>query len=1036
MKNLILLSFFLILYSHGKAQQTIQLSGSLPKVQTAEALAVQRYTTYPMDYSTGLANITIPLYEIKVGDITLPITLSYHSSGFRPNEATGRIATGWTLNAEPSVSKQVRGLDDGASNQIYGIYNYDPDLYKAQYGSLYYKRVADGKLDALSDVYFYKLADKTGSFVLASAGSTKQFIPQPYSDIKITGTPTSIAIEDDNGISYKFGGDNDYIERYYQSYLPVNLLCQEITSKMTKARIDFIYNSSGLVNYYYRSYVSNDVVTIAQGSTSETPILTKTIGGMKKMYMISNTGTLVETNYGTDYNPYAGEASTTATIMTQPLREIKFDNGSIIFEGDNLTTIDIWVKDKSNNIIKEINLYCSPYKPYGNTDMQHRKLDSIAIRVPGGDIQKYDFEYFESYHAPDRDSRSIDYWGFYNGIYNSNNISLVPSFSTTLNINGTDVKYEHSGMDRTPNSSATMTGVLSKITDPNGAETIFEYEGNQTGIQLKSYSPGSQLINLPSSFWLLEFEHYSPQLSIDIPVGGLRIKKITEKDPVTGKKLYREFSYGCLTEAWGDYVIPTWGVSKRLVGPNAYLLRQGSLKTWYCNPVVDITFNGGSPILYSRVTERKWGGDNDNIWTEYYYTTPKNNTFLDEEYSYVSDCYGYDYLCIYSRIKRRIDENRNTSIPFSFRHFSDEEYGKLYKKIDYVEDGTGQRIVRKEEYKNKFVRRLWVPRMWSDYVYRIGTYTPSYGQPSEDEIAKNEVFVTLDAMGDEDGHVTHNIVEKETTTEYFSAGDFVTTSKDFSYTDTKKSDSELSIRPKVRSITTQLNGNKQQEEYFTYSDGNYTLTHYPESLYPSKPFSKHPRGILTEHKVIIGNDTTYMRQNLAWVNDNFSTINSIKTKSTPGNKFDEVLSIKHNNYGNITETTGLDGIPTAYIWSYNNQYLVAKVENATFQSISDVLSTRLSLSMESVNGITDLSTRNDVSVHLESLRSLLPNAQVYTYLYKPLVGMTRATDPSGKIIYYEYDLSNRLKRTYFKEKDASNNDVERTIESYEYNFKK
>lgn len=206
-----------------QAQQTIQLSGYLPKVQTAEALAVQRYTTYPMDYSTGLPNITIPLYEIKSGDIILPITLTYHSSGFKPNEATGRIATGWTLNAEPSISKQVRGLDDATYPT--GFYYFNPGSFKSQYGeAVYRKRVADGKIDAMPDIYYYRLADKAGSFTTASYnGSSQQFIPQPYGDINITGSPGGITIEDDNGISYKFGGGSSYINSYRQTGLPTRL---------------------------------------------------------------------------------------------------------------------------------------------------------------------------------------------------------------------------------------------------------------------------------------------------------------------------------------------------------------------------------------------------------------------------------------------------------------------------------------------------------------------------------------------------------------------------------------------------------------------------------------------------------------------------------------------------------------------------------------------------------------------------------------------------------------------------------------------
>ncbi len=57
----------------------------------------------------------------------------------------------------------------------------------------------------------------------------------------------------------------------------------------------------------------------------------------------------------------------------------------------------------------------------------------------------------------------------------------------------------------------------------------------------------------------------------------------------------------------------------------------------------------------------------------------------------------------------------------------------------------------------------------------------------------------------------------------------------------------------------------------------------------------------------------------------------------------------------------------------------------------------------------------------------LPGAQVTSFTYDPLVGISSMTDPKGYTTTYEYDQFNRLKSI----KDADNN----LLSDYEYHFK-
>ena len=63
----------------------------LGEIPTPQAASIGKYGDVPMSYYTGQADITIPLYSFTLRDVTLPIYLSYDSSGLQPN-----CLPGWT----------------------------------------------------------------------------------------------------------------------------------------------------------------------------------------------------------------------------------------------------------------------------------------------------------------------------------------------------------------------------------------------------------------------------------------------------------------------------------------------------------------------------------------------------------------------------------------------------------------------------------------------------------------------------------------------------------------------------------------------------------------------------------------------------------------------------------------------------------------------------------------------------------------------------------------------------------------------------
>ena len=142
----------------------------------------------------------------------------------------------------------------------------------------------------------------------------------------------------------------------------------------------------------------------------------------------------------------------------------------------------------------------------------------------------------------------------------------------------------------------------------------------------------------------------------------------------------------------------------------------------------------------------------------------------------------------------------------------------------------------------------------------------------------------------------------------------------------------------------------------------------------------------------------------------------------------------YDNKGNPTEVSKKDGTHIVYIWGYNQTQPIVKIENATYGEV-ELAATRIAnTTYNSISKIqnlsnldTDLASETYLKTALNDLRDSLPNAQVTTYTYDPLIGVTSVTDPRGETVYYHYDNFNRLEFV----KDAQGN----ILSKNQYNYK-
>ncbi|WP_291152105.1 RHS repeat domain-containing protein [Flavobacterium sp. UBA7680] len=120
--------------------------------------------------------------------------------------------------------------------------------------------------------------------------------------------------------------------------------------------------------------------------------------------------------------------------------------------------------------------------------------------------------------------------------------------------------------------------------------------------------------------------------------------------------------------------------------------------------------------------------------------------------------------------------------------------------------------------------------------------------------------------------------------------------------------------------------------------------------------------------------------------------------------YDELIQYNtYDNNGNILQEQKTNGMPISYIWGYKNEYPIAKIENAAYNSIPANLISAVQTASNSGN---EASLKNA----LNAIRNApeLVNAMVSTYTYVPIIGISSITDPKGQITTYSYDSFGRL----------------------------
>lgn len=133
--------------------------------------------------------------------------------------------------------------------------------------------------------------------------------------------------------------------------------------------------------------------------------------------------------------------------------------------------------------------------------------------------------------------------------------------------------------------------------------------------------------------------------------------------------------------------------------------------------------------------------------------------------------------------------------------------------------------------------------------------------------------------------------------------------------------------------------------------------------------------------------------------------------------YEQMSSFIYEN-GNPVQMSQKNGVATSYIWGYNGQYPVAKIEGKALAGLNSTLVGQIK-AQNNESALRGLLTqlRNDPTT---------ANAMVTTYTYEPLNGVKTITDPKGDKNTFNYDSFGRLLQV--KDKD------EKILSENEYNY--
>ena len=977
----------------------------IPPSPRAESFHI--YGDIPVDHSTGVPDISIPLYTIESDGVQVPIILRYHVSSIKPGRDDSNVAFGWTLDVGGRISRTVYGMPDEYVKRP-ATFRLSDDLNPFVRDDFDYlnKAIEGGDLmDTQYDLFSYQAMGQHGEFIINNQeGSIPTIHKLRINSLKIDFSTAinndfSTTVESINqftvvnglGQTYYFGENNMYEAVGGSSWgsSPSSWLLTKIKNSKGVDAINFSYASiddavvyTNALSDNYGSALDYIYLWVCNAPEIEDPDF---------VYEYCNTHEILE--YGLDYNG------------VKTIKEITFKNGKVIF---NLTTESgrlnkriesIEIKDDNNDLIKTINFVKTFfYDPDFPDQTEYEKLESIEI-TDGTVTQIYEFEYFD-YGMPN--STETDFWGYYN---NRDNYAFSRDINILAGLADQSISCKTLTNQKDAVEDYSKSYVLNKIIYPTGGYTEFDYELNQFTGQWSS-SEGNQ--------------------NETINGGGLRINSIVSKRDESSTGIVKTYEYQPRHFGEED---PNNPLNPYNYTKTRYYVSFGSepCPYRYRNRTFSHSFNSNLKDTYV----------NYEVVTEYLGTTSASLNTGKTVYTY-----EYDLENVYWP-KTVIPAEYLDGFDFGTKDLNNQS-GLGYNKLTEYRDGGGGKLRKIEHYKSAEGSYYLIKEIINTYDYKnslnlfynlIPVKICSYGQGDNlnDFTYRDYWYVSsqkyvLPVLGSYDSYIYQcsDFLKKKEVRDIQDDGSEIITTTDYTYNDNGFIVSQETTNSNNKISRTEI---KYPYEINTgiYSDMiDANMLNYPVEKI-TKVDGKIAASNLTTYKDDEGNyvpDESYKLELTApLLPTSFDQFDGISKDGGYGNA--EVKYIDYNSEGKLIKALTKDRQYQYFVWAYNGEYPVAKIVSS--KPDLGILSIQQQIDGISFNKSDEL---NKVKQDVANLKAFLPtndaDCMVTIYTYKPLVGMTSQTDPSGRTTYYEYDNFGRLE--YIRDHNGN------IINRYDYHY--